>query len=363
MSDEDFAEHARDAVDEFGRIDAARDRRGTRSRPRLATCAAARTTRPRRWLTPSRRRRRAGRHAAASCTTSRSRPRRSGDIVEMLGDAGLGRGREGDPREAVRHRRRVGEGAQRDAAPRLRRGADLPDRPLPRQGGRPEHPRRPLRQRAVRADLGPRAHRGRPDRRPGDARRSRTGPGSTRRPARSATWSSPTSSRLLGFLAMEPPAALYPDALRDEKEQVFAALPAARPGEGRARPVRGLPRRCRTSRPDSDTETFVAVEAQIDNWRWAGVPFYLRTGKRMPTGAPASSRSTSAGRRCACSRPTRPASGDNELVFELGEPGAIRSTSRPRSRGRTMDARRARMDFVYKTSFDPRLRRSRPTSG
>ena len=107
------------------------------------------------------------------------------------------RGRPGRPRqdhhgEAVRHRPRVGQDAQRRGAPGLRRGPDLPHRPLPRQGGGAEHPRLPLRQRPLRADLEPQLHRPRADRRARDPRPR--GPHRVLRvaPAPTATWSSPT---------------------------------------------------------------------------------------------------------------------------------------------------------------------------
>ena len=72
--------------------------------------------------------------------------------------------------EAVRHRSRKRDFAQRQAARRLLRGPDLPHRPFPRQGAGAEHSGLPLRQRPVRADLEPQFHRPRPDRRAGDAR-------------------------------------------------------------------------------------------------------------------------------------------------------------------------------------------------
>lgn len=89
--------------------------------------------------------------------------------------------------------------------------------------------------------------------------------------------------QVLAFVAMEPPTALEPEAISEEKDKVFRSmepiLPSAvvrgqyvgyRDEEGVAR--------------DSDTETFIAVKVAIDNWRWAGVPFYLRTGKKMAAG-------------------------------------------------------------------------------
>jgi glucose-6-phosphate 1-dehydrogenase len=97
--------------------------------------------------------------------------------------------------------------------------------------------------------------------------------------------------QLLCLVAMEPPASLDPDSVRNEKVKVLRSL---RPIEGRElekRTVRGQYRRgVADDAPapgyveeggGADTETFVALQANIDNWRWAGVPFYLRTGKRM----------------------------------------------------------------------------------
>jgi len=100
--------------------------------------------------------------------------------------------------------------------------------------------------------------------------------------------------QLLCIMAMEPPVSNDPNAIRDEKLKVLHAL---RPLEGNdvaANVVRGQYRAGASKGapavgyleekgipPDSTTETFVALKAQIDTWRWAGVPFYLRTGKRL----------------------------------------------------------------------------------
>jgi glucose-6-phosphate 1-dehydrogenase len=100
--------------------------------------------------------------------------------------------------------------------------------------------------------------------------------------------------QLLCIIAMEPPASSAPDAVRDEKLKVLHAL---RPivgnevatktvrGQYRAGAVGGKPVIGYLDEPgvprDSRTETFVALKAQIETWRWAGVPFYLRTGKRL----------------------------------------------------------------------------------
>ena len=114
--------------------------------------------------------------------------RRAARRCKLLAEAGLVERSPHHHGEALRHRPRKRREAQRRAARGLRRGPDLPHRPLPRQGGGAEHPRLPLRQRPVRADLEPQLHRPRADRRAGDARASACAPASTRRPARSATW-------------------------------------------------------------------------------------------------------------------------------------------------------------------------------
>jgi len=100
--------------------------------------------------------------------------------------------------------------------------------------------------------------------------------------------------QLLCIMAMEPPASGGPDAVRDEKLKVLRALRPLRDrdvltksvrGQYKAGAVRGVPVRGYLEEADiasdSSTETFVALKVEIDTWRWAGVPFYLRTGKRL----------------------------------------------------------------------------------
>ena len=90
--------------------------------------------------------------------------------------------------------------------------------------------------------------------------------------------------QVLAFMAMEPPTALEPRAISEEKNKVFRSMLPIEPRDV----VRGQYFGYREEQgvaPDSDTETFVALRCRIDNWRWAGVPFFLRTGKRMAEGA------------------------------------------------------------------------------
>jgi len=89
--------------------------------------------------------------------------------------------------------------------------------------------------------------------------------------------------QVMAFVAMEPPTALEPRAISEEKNKVFRSMLPLDP----AQVVRGQYTGYRNEpgvTNESDTETFVALRATIDNWRWAGVPFYLRTGKKMAEG-------------------------------------------------------------------------------
>jgi glucose-6-phosphate 1-dehydrogenase len=100
--------------------------------------------------------------------------------------------------------------------------------------------------------------------------------------------------QLLCLIAMEPPASLHPDAVRDEKRKVLTALRRIdasnvseltvrgqyRAGASEGVAVPGYVEEVKNSH--STTETFVALKVAIGNWRWAGTPFYLRTGKRLP---------------------------------------------------------------------------------
>jgi glucose-6-phosphate 1-dehydrogenase len=90
--------------------------------------------------------------------------------------------------------------------------------------------------------------------------------------------------QVLSLVAMEPPAGNQPDTVRDKKVELFRAVRAADP----QRYVRGQYdgfREVENVAPDSTTETFAAVELAIDNWRWSGVPFFIRAGKNMPVKA------------------------------------------------------------------------------
>ena len=155
--------------------------------------------------------------------------------------------------------------------------------------------------------------------------------------------------QLLSFIAMEPPAELSAKSLRSEKDKVMQAYRMISPDKV----IRGQYDGYRSEpgvNPESETETFVAIEVEIDNWRWAGVPFYLRTGKSM---AESRHMVTLDFRE----PPMRmfPNSvqhqGANQLVFELGEPGSITADFQAKVPGATMELGPARMTFNYDQSF------------
>lgn len=102
--------------------------------------------------------------------------------------------------------------------------------------------------------------------------------------------------QLLALVAMEPPMSIEANAIRNEKLKVFQALRPFSEDDLKTNVIRGQYTEAHIRGeqligyrdekgvdPDSRTETYVAIKTFIDNWRWSGVPFYIRTGKRLPT--------------------------------------------------------------------------------
>jgi glucose-6-phosphate 1-dehydrogenase len=92
--------------------------------------------------------------------------------------------------------------------------------------------------------------------------------------------------QLLAMVAMEPPASFDPEALRDERQKVLQAVRSMAEGEAARHSVRGQYEGYRQEEgvdPESSTATYGALRLFIDNWRWQGVPFYLRSGKCLAT--------------------------------------------------------------------------------
>jgi glucose-6-phosphate 1-dehydrogenase len=90
--------------------------------------------------------------------------------------------------------------------------------------------------------------------------------------------------QLLGLFAAEPPSVAGADGLRDKRVEVFRTIPSADPKHYVRGQYHGY-QAIEGVKPDSQTETFAALRLKIDNWRWSGVPFFIRAGKALPVRA------------------------------------------------------------------------------
>jgi glucose-6-phosphate 1-dehydrogenase len=158
--------------------------------------------------------------------------------------------------------------------------------------------------------------------------------------------------QVLGFVAMEPPPSLDARHLRAEKDKVFDSLRPVSPQHV----VRGQYEGYRDEpgvAPDSDTETLAAVRAEIDNWRWKGVPFLLRSGKSMAASRqlvtlgfhepplhmfPVHDRDVPTGR-------------GNEIVIDFADPGTVTCDFLAKEPGAELSLGAAQMVFRYQDSF------------
>jgi glucose-6-phosphate 1-dehydrogenase len=154
--------------------------------------------------------------------------------------------------------------------------------------------------------------------------------------------------QVLGFIAMEPPTSFSAKALLNETVKVAESMRPIRPEDVVFGQYAGYREEDGVA-PDSQTETFVAARVRVDNWRWAGVPFYLRTGKRMAE----TRRVVTIAFRDPPRRMFNSSNGfgPNELVFDLGDPGSISSTFLAKVPGPTMQLAPAEFRFDYDNSF------------
>ncbi|GEM_PF-706 len=170
--------------------------------------------------------------------------------------------------------------------------------------------------------------------------------------------------QLLSLVAMEPPVGMDARAIRDEKVKVLRALqPLVGPGSTGAsvrgqygpgsfagNPLKGY---CQEEavEPASSTETFVALRLHIDTWRWSGVPFYLRTGKRLPkrlTEVAIQFRSPPMAMFAEAEQlPQAP----NQLVLRVQPDEGISLSFEAKVPGMRMRIQPVKMDFRYGTSF------------
>lgn len=165
---------------------------------------------------------------------------------------------------------------------------------------------------------------------------------------------------LVSMVAMEPPTGFDAASIRSKKADVFAAVPAVKPakavrGQYGAGTVLGKPVSAYRNEPnvaaDSNVETYVAMQIEIDNWRWAGVPFYFRTGKHM------SQRLTEIAIRFkqAPYTPFRDTAVDtlrpNWLVLRIAPDEGISVQFEVKRRGPVVDLAAVKMDFHYDDWF------------
>ena len=158
--------------------------------------------------------------------------------------------------------------------------------------------------------------------------------------------------QVLGFVAMEPPTTLSAQALGAERQKVFDSM---RPIDAH-HVVRGQYSGYRSETgvpPGSDTETFVALRAEIENWRWAGVPFYLRTGKSLGQGRQVVTlgfREPTL-RMFAFHGHPNSSGRQNEVNIDFGDPGSISLRFLAKVPGPEMSLGEAKMMFRYEDSF------------
>ena len=169
--------------------------------------------------------------------------------------------------------------------------------------------------------------------------------------------------QVLAFMAMEPPTSLAPGPISDEKLKVFRSMRPLEPHNvvrGQYLGYRDLDEVA----DDSDTETFIALKVEIDNWRWAGVPFFLRTGKKMAEGARIIS--------IAFKEPPRTmfpqgsgvgAAGPDHLTFDLADQSRMSLSFYGKRPGPGHEAREAVDAVRHPRDRAAPSRCSRPTSG
>jgi glucose-6-phosphate 1-dehydrogenase len=169
--------------------------------------------------------------------------------------------------------------------------------------------------------------------------------------------------QLLSLVAMEPPATFEADALRDEKVKVLRAIdPFGKttvdqnvvrgqygPGWVAGQAVKGY-RDEDDVDPESETETYVAAKLEVEDWRWSGVPFYLRTGKRLPKRASEIAIQFSAvPHRLFAETATDPQ--PNLLAVRIQPDEGILLRFGSKVPGLGMDIRTVNMDFTYGSAF------------
>jgi glucose-6-phosphate 1-dehydrogenase len=159
--------------------------------------------------------------------------------------------------------------------------------------------------------------------------------------------------QVVALLAMEPPAGADASALRDERSKLLRQIRTVEP----ASVIRGQYRGYREEEgvaPDSDVETYVALHLAIDSWRWAGVPFFLRTGKHLPVTATEAIVEFAAPPRLLFSPPGSPAPHPNHLRFRLGKDDGVMLHLQAKAPGDDLVSRPVDLEVSFDEVFGQR---------
>jgi glucose-6-phosphate 1-dehydrogenase len=170
--------------------------------------------------------------------------------------------------------------------------------------------------------------------------------------------------QLLTLVAMEPPVRFDARSVRDEKVKVLESLRVPTPDDVRSRVVRGQYRRGWVEgneapgyreetgvAPDSETETFLAARLTLDNWRWAGIPFYVRSGKRLAKHATEIAIVFTIPPFEIIPDRDRSAPRPNVLRFRIQPEEGISLSFESKVPGQDLEVEEVRMDMSYATSF------------
>src|SRR5262245_57234914 len=173
--------------------------------------------------------------------------------------------------------------------------------------------------------------------------------------------------QLLTLTAMEPPVAFDADNVREEKVQVLRSIRRLKPEEVADRTVRAQYtageideqsvkgyKEEEKIKPDSTTETYVAVEFQISNWRWAGVPFYVRTGKRLGPNLTEIAVHLKRTPQALFARTPHEHIEPNVIVLRIQPNEGINVSIGAKQPGFVMRTNTVHMDFCYQTGFGVR---------
>jgi glucose-6-phosphate 1-dehydrogenase len=173
--------------------------------------------------------------------------------------------------------------------------------------------------------------------------------------------------QLLALTAMEPPVAIDADSVREEKAQVWRSIRPMTleevaektvrgqygPGEIDGERVSGYREEPRVAK-DSSTETFVAVEFRIENWRWAGVAFYVRTGKRLSRPLTEIAVHLKRTPQALFARTPDDRIEPNVIALRIQPDEGITITFGAKRPGTQMRTGTVHMDFCYRTAFGVR---------